>query len=115
MSRERTIPEFDLHERGMRVDGALARLDRVISQERGSGGVIAVVTGYGSTGGTAMIKEAVIDRCERYTRMNHIRGYLDGEFAGDPFSFQALAFPDLWALPPSAKRCPNPGVVYIAL
>lgn len=115
MAKDRSLAEYDLHKRGMRVDEALALLERVVSQERGSGAVVSLVTGYGSTGGTAMIKEAVIAKCAEYVRLNHIRGYLDGEYAGDPFSTQALSFPDLWALPPSAKRSPNPGVVYIAL
>lgn len=111
----KTIREYDLHPRGMHVDGALAALERIISQERGREGVFAVVTGYGSSGGTRLIKTAVLEACEQYRRLNHIRGYLDGEAAGDIFSPQALAFPDLHALPPHCKRSPNPGVVYIAV
>ena len=100
----------------MLADEAVARLDRIVSAERARGkGVFAVVTGYGSTGGTAKIKEAVIAQCRRYKNQNHIRGFLDGEYAGDIFSSQALAFPELCALPISAKRSPNPGVVYIAV
>jgi len=100
----------------MRVDDALARFDRIVSSERNCGrGVFAVVTGYGSTGGTAKIKDAVLAQCRRYLRQNHIRGFLDGEYAGDIFSSQALAFPELCSLPDSAHRSPNPGVVYIAV
>ena len=81
MGRRQEIEEFDLHPRGARVDDALARLDRIISYARGGGpSIFAVVTGYGSSGGTAMIKNAVIDACRRYRRQHHIRGYLDGEF-----------------------------------
>ncbi len=110
------ITEYDLHPRGMRVDEALARLERIVSVERGKGcGVFAVVTGYGSTGGTALIKNAVIAKCRTYLRQNHIRGFLDGEFAGDIFSPQALSFPELCSLPVSAHRSPNPGVIYIAV
>ena len=110
------IAEYDLHPRGMRVDEAVARFDRIVSAERSAGrGVFCVVTGYGSTGGTAMIKGAILAQCRRYKRQNHIRGFLDGEFAGDIFSPQALAFPELCALPLSAKRSPNPGVVYVAV
>lgn len=108
--------EYDLHKRGMKVDDALAALDRIISCERAKGeGVFAVVTGYGSTGGTALIKNAVIAQCRRYARLYHIRGFLDGEYAGDVFSAQALSFPALYSLPVSATRSPNPGVVYIAV
>lgn len=111
----KTIREYDLHPRGMHVDSALALLERIISQERGREGVFAVITGHGSSGGTALIKNAVLDACQTYKRLNHIRGYLDGFYAGDIFSPEALAFPDLHALPPHCKRSPNPGVVYIAV
>lgn len=116
MAKRNRITEYDLHPRGSHVDEALAKLDRIVSAERGRGrGVFAVVTGYGSTGGTAMIKSAVLAQCRRYARQNHIRGFLDGEYAGDIFSPQALGFPELCALPIEAKRSPNPGVVYIAV
>ena len=116
MAKRGGIAEYDLHPRGMRVDEALAMFERIVSSERACGrGVFAVVTGYGSTGGTAMIKNAVIAQCRRYKRQNHIRGFLDGEYAGDIFSQQALDFPELCALPLSAKRSPNPGVVYVAV
>ncbi|MBR1871284.1 MAG: Smr/MutS family protein [Kiritimatiellae bacterium] len=110
------LKEYDLHPGGMRVDEALARLERIVSQERAAGeGVFAVVTGHGSSGGTALIKDAVLAACAEYKRLRHIRGFLDGFYAGDIFSVQALDFPDLHALPPHCKRSPNPGVVFIAV
>ena len=110
------MTEYDLHKRGSNVSDALARLDLVISAERArGGGVFAVVTGYGSTGGTAFIKNAVLDACKKYRELNHIRGFLDGEKAADMFCEEALAFPLLGLLPPQAFRSPNPGVVYIAV
>lgn len=110
------IREYDLHPMGARVDDAIARLDRIISAERSKGhGTFCVVTGYGSTGGTAKIKNAVLAACRKYLRQNHIRGFLDGEKAGDIFSAEALAFPNLYSIPVSAKRSPNPGVVFIAV
>lgn len=108
--------EYDLHRAGMRVDDATSDLDRLISRARAGGvRVFAVVTGYGSTGGTSRIKSAVIAACRRYRKLNHIRGFLDGEFAGDIFSAQFLAFPDTGAIPVGYKRSPNPGVVFIAV
>ena len=116
MGRRQEIEEFDLHPRGARVDDALARLDRIISYARGGGpSVFAVVTGYGSSGGTAMIKNAVIDACRRYRRQHHIRGYLDGEFAGDMCSADFLAFPEASRIPVFYKRSPNPGIVFICV
>ena len=49
------IPEYDLHADGMYVDDALAKLDRVVSAHRGRGGLFAVISGYGSSGGTSKI------------------------------------------------------------
>lgn len=110
------LVEYDLHPRGARVDDALAQLERVISAERARApSLFAVVTGYGSSGGTAKIKASVLSACRRYLQLRHIRGYLDGEFAGDMFSPQGMAFPDMARLPVSARRAPNPGVVYICV
>ncbi|MBR4523723.1 MAG: Smr/MutS family protein [Kiritimatiellae bacterium] len=107
------IPEYDLHASGMYVDDALAKLDRVISAERGRGGLFAVITGYGSTGGTSKIKNAVLSACRKYLRQHHIRGYLDGEKAGDMFSSEFLAFPNPAEIPLVYKRTANPGIVII--
>lgn len=108
------LPEYDLHERGMRVDDALSKLERIISAARGGGPkLFAVVTGYGSSGGTSKIKSAVIAACRKYRRQNHIRGYLDGEKAGDMFSPEFLAFPNAAAIPAEYHRTANPGIVII--
>ena len=64
MARRPDFPEYDLHPCGARVDDALAQLNRIVSQARGGGAdVFAVITGYGSSGGTAMIKSAVLAAC----------------------------------------------------
>lgn len=116
MGRRQEIEEYDLHPSGARVDDALARLERIVSFARGGGpAVFAVVTGYGSSGGTAMIKNAVIEACRKYLRQHHIRGFLDGEFAGDMFSPQFLAFPETSRIPVHYKRSPNPGIVFICV
>lgn len=110
------IPEYDLHGSGMRVDGALAALERIISSARRSGPkIFAVVTGYGSTGGTSRIKDAVLAACRKYRRLNHIRGFVDGEKAADFLSPEFLAFPDAASIPVSYRRSPNPGVVIISV
>ena len=114
MARNQGFPEFDLHLRGATVDDALAQLDRIVSASRGGGpSVFAVITGYGSSGGTAMIKSAVLAACRRYLRQRHIRGFLDGEYAGDIFSPQYQAFPSADRVPVAYKRSPNPGLVFI--
>ena len=100
----------------MKVDEALAVLERIVSSERAGGnGLFAVVTGYGSSGGTSMIKNAVLAACRKYVRQRHIRGFLDGEFAGDMFSSQYLSFPDASKIPVFYKRFPNPGIVFISV
>jgi len=108
------LPEYDLHANGMFVDDALAALERIVASARNGGPrLFAVVTGYGSSGGTSRIKSAVLAACRRYARQNHIRGFLDGEFAGDMFSPQFLAFPDAASIPARYHRSPNPGIVFI--
>ena len=110
------LDEYDLHPGGMRVDDALAKLDRIVSDaRRRGGGVFAVVTGYGSSGGTAKIKSAVLAACRQYVRQRHIRGFLDGEFAGDPLSDACLSFPEAARLPVACRRSPNPGVVFVSV
>ena len=110
------MTEYDIHKPQMYVDDALSDLERIISHERAAGsGVFAVVTGYGSTGGTSKIKSAVLAACRRYLRQNHIRGYLDGEKAGDMFSPEFLSFPGTEKIPVGYKRSSNPGVVFIAV
>jgi hypothetical protein len=98
------------------VDDALAQLERIVSAARGGGpSVFAIITGYGSSGGTAMIKSAVIAACRRYLRQNHIAGFLDGEYAGDIFSPQYQAFPAASRIPVAYKRSPNPGLVFVCI
>ena len=110
-----SLPEYDIHARGMTVDDALAQLDRIVSASRGGGSpVFAVITGYGSSGVTAMIKSAVISACRRYLRQRHITGFLDGEYAGDIFSPQYQSFRAADRIPVSYKRSPNPGLVFIS-
>ena len=116
MAKRPPFPEYDLHPQGARVDDAVAQLNRIVSAARGGGeSLFAVITGYGSSGGTAMIKGAVLAACRRFKSQNHIRGYLDGEFAGDMFSPQFLAFPDAARIPTFYKRFPNPGIVFICV
>ena len=115
-TRKMDIPEYDLHERGMRVDDALVRLDRLIARARAGGPpCFAVITGYGSSGGTSRIKDAVLAACRRYREQCHIRGFLDGDKTGDIFSEAFLAFPAASLLPARHRRSPNPGVVFICV
>ena len=111
------IVEYDIHGRGMRTDEALALFARIVSSERaaGRGGVFAVVTGCGSTGGTSLIKSAVLSACRRYLKQNHIQDFLDGEFAGDFFSPQCMSFPAAAAIPVRYRRSPNPGIVFVCV
>ena len=110
------IPEYDIHGRGMRVDEALSELERIISSARSSGPkMFAVVTGYGSSGGTSRIKDAVLGACRRYLRLNHIRGFVAGEKAADILSPEFLAFSDAASIPVGYRRSPNPGVVIISV
>lgn len=116
MKRNSGLMEYDLHPRGSNVDAALAALERVISNARASGpSLFAVITGYGSSGGTSLIKQNVLAACRRYLSQYHIRGYLDGEKAADIFSMECLSFPDITKIPQYYRRSPNPGIVFICV
>ncbi|MBQ4439867.1 MAG: hypothetical protein II909_01855 [Kiritimatiellae bacterium] len=105
------IPEYDLHKGGMKVDDAIAKLDRVLGLGRGR--LFAFVTGYGSSGGTSKIKEAVLAKLAHYRKIGHVRGFIDGEKAGDMFSAEFLSFPNAAEIPLVYKRTANPGVVIV--
>jgi len=112
----KSIPEYDLHSPGMHADDALAQFERIVSAHRMSREkMFAVITGYGSTGGTNRIKSSILSKCRKYAAQNHIRGFLDGEKAGDMFSMEFLSFPDAAAIPLSYKRSCNPGVVIVSV
>lgn len=116
MTKQRGLIEYDLHSRGAKVDDALACLERIISEARASGpSLFAVITGYGSTGGTSLIKQSVLAACRRYKEQYHIKGYLDGELAADIFSIECLSFPKITSIPPAYRRSPNPGIVFICV
>ena len=71
MPKRPSFPEYDLHPSGARVDDAVAQLNRIVSSARGGGAnLFAVITGYGSSGGTAMIKGAVLAACRQYLRQH---------------------------------------------
>ncbi len=114
--KTKALEEYDLHPRGAHVDDALSYLERIIGSARARGPkLFGVITGYGSSGGTSRIKASVLAACAKYKRQNHIRGYLDGEMAGDMFSAEFLAFPMAYELPVEYKRSPNPGIVFICV
>ena len=116
MGKQRGLIEFDLHARGSKVDDALANLERIISEARASGpSLFAVITGYGSTGGTSLIKQSVLAACRKYKEQYHIKGYLDGEYAADIFSIECLSFPKITSIPPAYRRFPNPGMIFICV
>ena len=114
--KRNAIPEYDLHPAGASTEDALAILERIVaSARRGNARVFVLITGYGSSGGTAKIKSAVLAKCRKYLAQRHIRGFLDGEFAGDMFSQQYMAFPAAAEIPVSYKRSPNPGIVFVCV
>lgn len=111
-----SILEYDIHSGGARVDEALAMLERIVSQARHCGPkLFAVITGYGSSGGTCRIFSSVIAKCRKYKSQRHIRGFLRGELAGDFFSKEYMDFPDAASIPVRYKQCPNPGIVFICV
>ena len=57
MQKMNQMPEYDIHRCGMKVEDALSEFERLVSRARSNGtGIFAVITGYGSSGGTNRIK-----------------------------------------------------------
>ena len=110
------FPEYDLHPRGAHVDDAISMFRRIVIEARSFGpSVFGVITGHGSSGGTARIRSAILDECKLMAAGGNIRGYLPGECAGDIFTSEYLSFPETQAVPVRYKRSPNPGIIFIAV
>ena len=104
----------DIHYRMPSVANALEHLDLFIKETKRSEKIIEVITGYGSTGGSSKIKNAVIKRLEEYKESNYIKDYICGNEI-DIFNKKYQNFKYTNLLTPEVKRMQNKGAIYIIL
>ena len=104
----------DIHYGKPTVINALEHLDIFLKEVKRSEKIVEIITGYGSTGGSSKIKNAVIKRLEELKSTNYIKDYICGNEL-DIFNskYQNFKYRDL--LTDDIKRSRNPGAIYIVL
>ena len=104
----------DIHYGKPTVANALEHLDLFLKEVKRSEKIVEVITGYGSTGGTSKIKNAVLMRLEEYKESKYIKDYICGNEL-DIFNPKYQNFKYKMLLTEEVKRSKNPGAVYIIL
>ena len=104
----------DIHFGKPTVANAIDHLDIFLKEVKRSEKIVEVITGYGSTGGTSKIKNAVIVRLEELKTQKYIKDYICGNEL-DIFNakYQNFKYRDL--IPEDVKKIRNSGAIYIVL
>ncbi len=104
----------DIHYGKPTVANAIDHLDIFLKEVKRSEKIVEVITGYGSTGGTSKIKNAVIERLEELKAQKYIKDYICGnELDIFNFKYQNFKYRDL--IPEKVKKIQNNGAIYIVL
>lgn len=104
----------DIHYGKPTVANALEHLDIFLKDVKRSEEIVEVITGYGSTGGSSKIKNAVITRLEELKESKYIKDYICGEEL-DIFNSKYQKFKYISLIPEEVKRMRNKGAIYIIL
>lgn len=104
----------DIHYGKPTVANALEHLDLFLKDVKRSEKIVEVITGYGSTGGSSKIKNAVIKRLEEYKQTKFIKDYICGDEL-DIFNSKYQKFQYLSLITDDIKRQRNKGAIYIIL
>lgn len=104
----------DIHYGKPTVLNALDHLDLFLKEVKRSEKIVEVITGYGSTGGSSKIKNAVIKRLEEYKESNYIKDFICGEEL-DIFNPKYQNFKYRSLLTDDIKKIQNKGAIYIVL
>ena len=104
----------DIHYGKPTVANALDHLDLFLKEVKRSEKIVEVITGYGSTGGSCKIKNAVIKRLEEYKEKNYIKDFICGDEL-DIFNKKYQEFKYRSLLTEEIKRIQNKGAIYIVL
>ena len=104
----------DIHYGKPTVVNALEHLDIFLKDVKREEKIVEVITGYGSTGGSSKIKNAVIKRLEEYKENNYIKDFICGDEL-DIFNPKYQNFKYLSLIPTEVKKTRNKGAIYIIL
>lgn len=104
----------DIHYGKPTVANAIEHLELLLKDCKKSEKIIEIITGYGSTGGSCKIKNAVIKRLEEYKEINYIKDYICGDEL-DIFNHKYQNFKYKVLLTEEIKRMRNKGAIYIIL
>ena len=104
----------DIHYGKPTVINALEHLDIFLNEVKRSEKIVEVITGYGSTGGSSKIKNAVIERLEELKLQKYIKDFICGNEL-DIFNKKYQNFKYLSLIPDSVKKIRNSGAIYIVL
>lgn len=104
----------DIHYGKPTVVNALEHLDIFLKDVKREEKIVEVITGYGSTGGSSKIKNAVIKRLEEYKKNNYIKDFICGDEL-DIFNPKYQNFKYLSLIPTEVKKIRNKGAIYIIL
>ena len=104
----------DIHYGKPTVANALEHLDLFLKEVKRSEKIVEVITGYGSTGGTSKIKNAVLERLDSYKESKYIKDYICGNEL-DIFNTKYQNFKYRNLLTPEVKQMRNQGAIYIIL
>ena len=104
----------DIHYAKPTVANALEHLDIFLKEVKREEKIVEIITGYGSTGGSSKIKNAVIKRLEEYKEKNYIKDYICGGEL-DIFNPKYQNFKYLSLIPNECKKIRNNGAIYIIL
>ena len=104
----------DIHYGKPTVANALDHLDLFLKEVKKSEKIVEVITGYGSTGGSSKIKNAVLLRLEEYKEKNYIKDFICGDEL-DIFNPKYQNFKYRILIPEDIKKMRNKGAIYIVL
>ena len=104
----------DIHYGKPTVANALGHLELFLKDCKKSEKIVEIITGYGSTGGSSKIKNAVLVRLEEYKEVGYIKDYICGNEL-DIFNHKYQNFKYRSLLTEDIKRIKNQGAIYIIL
>lgn len=104
----------DIHYGKPTVANAIDHFNIFLKESKKSEKIIEVITGYGSTGGSSKIKNAIISLLDDYKQTKYIKDYICGNEL-DIFNIKYQNFKYKSLIPDVIKRLQNPGAIYIIL